>query len=117
MVSAMKMKCSTSDCPVDFALGMFGGKWKGSILYLLLNGTMRFNELKRMLFDVTQRMLTRQLRELEQSGLVHRHVYAQVPPKVEYSLTEAGESLRPLLMDLAVWGRKHTPASEIPPAG
>jgi DNA-binding HxlR family transcriptional regulator len=111
----MTMKCSAqSDCPVDFALGLFGGKWKGTILYLLLDGTKRFNELKKMLLDVTQRMLTRQLRELESSGLVHRHVYAQVPPKVEYSLTEMGESLRPLLMHLAVWGKEYAPSKVDP---
>jgi DNA-binding HxlR family transcriptional regulator len=111
----MKTKCSPqTDCPVDFALDLFGGKWKGTILYLLLDGTMRFNELKKMLKDVTQRMLTKQLRELEAGGLVHRHVYAQVPPKVEYSLTELGESLRPLLTDLAVWGKKYAPPKGAP---
>lgn len=91
-------------CPVEATLNIIGGKWKGIALYHLLDGTMRFNELKRSAGTVTQRMLTKQLRELEADGIVHRHVYAQVPPKVEYSLTEKGESLRPILLALKEWG-------------
>lgn len=95
-------------CPVEATLSVIGGKWKGIVLYyLLMDGTMRFNELKRSVHGVTQRMLTKQLRELEADGLINRHVYAEVPPKVEYSLTDKGESLRPILIALKEWGEEH----------
>lgn len=83
---------------------LIGGKWKGMVLFYLLEGKMRFSELMRAIGCVTQRMLTKQLRELEASGLVNRIVYAEVPPRVEYELTSEGESLRPLLMELKKWG-------------
>ncbi|MBL8505091.1 MAG: winged helix-turn-helix transcriptional regulator [Methylobacillus glycogenes] len=86
---------------------LIGGKWKGLLLYHLLEGTQRFNALKRMLPNITQRMLTNQLRELESAGLVHRQVYAEVPPRVEYSLTEHGRSLAPILNALKTWGEQH----------
>lgn len=92
-------------CPVEAALDLIGGKWKGVILYHLQNGTMRFNELRRKLGSVTQRMLTRQLRELEEGGLISRTVFAQVPPRVDYALTTDGESLRPVINALHDWGR------------
>lgn len=92
-------------CPVEATLNVIGGKWKGIVLFhLLVDGTLRFNELKRKTGEVTQRMLTKQLRELETDGLIFRHVYAEVPPKVEYGLTEKGESLRPILLALKEWG-------------
>ena len=95
-------------CPVEAALNVIGGKWKGIVLYhLLVDGTLRFNELKRKTGDVTQRMLTKQLRELEEDGLVIRRVYAEVPPKVEYSLSKEGETLRPVLLALRDWGVGH----------
>jgi len=94
-------------CPVEAALEVIGGKWKGVTLYHLMNGTKRFNELQRAIGDVTQRMLTKQLRELESAGLVHREVYPVVPPKVEYSLTEKGRTLEPILMSLKAWGEAH----------
>lgn len=94
-------------CPVEAALEMIGGKWKGLVLYHLLDGPVRFNALKREIGGVTQRMLTKQLRELEKDGLVHREVYPQVPPKVEYSLTEKGESLRAIVLALREWGMEH----------
>ncbi len=95
-------------CPVEAALNVIGGKWKGIVLYhLLVDGTLRFNELKRKTGDVTQRMLTKQLRELEEDGLVIRRVYAEVPPKVEYSLSKEGETLRPVLLALRDWGVEH----------
>ncbi len=95
------------NCPVEATLDIIGGKWKGVILFLLLDGTKRFGELQKLLFKVTQRTLTNQLRELEADGLVHRKVYAQVPPKVEYSLTERGRSLRPVLVAMKRWGNAY----------
>lgn len=93
-------------CPVEAALDVIGNKWKGIILFHLLSGTKRFNELKRLIPHVTQRILTLQLRELETDQIVMRKVYAQIPPKVEYSLTEHGKSLEPILLALRDWGEK-----------
>ncbi|MCC2494320.1 winged helix-turn-helix transcriptional regulator [Bacillus cereus] len=90
-------------CPVEAMVEVIGGKWKGVILYHLLDGTKRFNELKRLKPNITQRMLTLQLRELEADGIIHREVYREVPPKVEYSLTELGESLRPVILLMMEW--------------
>ncbi|PEM34444.1 winged helix-turn-helix transcriptional regulator [Bacillus wiedmannii] len=90
-------------CPVEAMVEVIGGKWKGVILYHLLDGTKRFNELKRLKPNITQRMLTLQLRELEADGIIHREVYREVPPKVEYSLTELGESLRPMILLMMEW--------------
>ena len=97
-------------CTVDAALAVIGGRWKGVILYNLLNGHRRFNELRRLLPSVTQRMLTLQLRELEASGLLARKVYAEVPPKVEYSLTPLGRQLEPVLLGLRAWGQTYAEA-------
>ena len=94
-------------CPVEATLELIGGKWKGIILYYLLDGRLRFSELKRQIGCVTQRMLTKQLRELESAGLVNRIVYAEVPPKVEYELTEEGKSLKPVINALKKWGESH----------
>ncbi|YCA43637.1 helix-turn-helix transcriptional regulator [Bacillus sp. JZ8] len=91
-------------CPVEATVDVIGGKWKSVIVYHLLNGTKRFNELKRLNKGITQRMLTLQLRELEASGIVHREIYRQIPPKVEYSLTEFGRSLEPLILFMRNWG-------------
>ena len=94
-------------CPVEATLELIGGKWKGIILYYLLDGRLRFSELKRRIGCVTQRMLTKQLRELEHTGLVNRIVYAEVPPRVEYELTEEGKTLKPILKSLKKWGESH----------
>lgn len=94
-------------CPVEACLAVVGGKWKGVILFHLLGGTKRFNELMRLMPDVTQRMLTRQLRELEADRIVTRKVYPEVPPKVEYSLTEFGRTLEPILKSLQKWGSNY----------
>ncbi|MGW8379624.1 helix-turn-helix domain-containing protein [Streptomyces sp. ODS28] len=92
-------------CAVELAMEVLGGRWKLAILRKLMDGTRRFNELQRELPSVTQRMLTRQLRELEADGLVRRTVYAQVPPKVEYALTGTGRSLDEITRRLDAWGR------------
>ena len=99
--------CSNFGCPVEATLEVIGGKWKGVIVFHLLGGTKRFNELRRLVPEVTQRMLTRQLRELENDRIVLRVVYAEVPPKVEYSLTEYGKTLAPVLAMMQKWGTKY----------
>ncbi|NEW07454.1 helix-turn-helix transcriptional regulator [Paenibacillus sp. SYP-B3998] len=100
--------CPTGEgCPVEFTLDVIGGKWKGVLLYHLIDGTKRFNEFRRICPLITQRMLTLQLRELENDGIVHREVYQQVPPKVEYSLTEFGKTLEPLILSMKQWGETY----------
>lgn len=99
--------CAHVSCPVETTLNIIGGKWKGIILYRLLNGTKRFNELKRLLPNVTHRTLTMQLRELERDGILLRKVYAQVPPKVEYSLSPLGVSMTPIINALYDWGKNY----------
>lgn len=94
-------------CPVVNTLDIIGGKWKVLILYYLYGETRRFNELQRLLAGVTQRMLTLQLRELEHDGIVHREVYPQVPPKVEYSLTAFGRTLMPVIEAMHRWGEQY----------
>ena len=87
---------------------MIGGKWKVLILYHLVEQTQRFNELRRLLPEITQRMLTLQLRELEEDGLIHREVYPVVPPKVEYSLTDFGRTLLPVIGSMHQWGVEYS---------
>ena len=100
-------------CPVEFTLDVIGGKWKGVLLYHLMDSTKRFNEFRRICPGITQRMLTLQLRELEEDGVVHREVYHQVPPKVEYSLTEFGRSLIPIIKLMRDWGVEYQ-AKQLP---
>ncbi|CAP54128.1 winged helix-turn-helix transcriptional regulator [Gluconacetobacter diazotrophicus] len=102
-----RLDCSPG-CAVEATLELIDGKWKGVILFHLLQGTMRFNAIRKRLPNVTPRMLTAQLRELEHDGFVLRTVYAEVPPKVEYTLTERGRSLEPVIMALKSWGDAHT---------
>lgn len=94
-------------CPVEASLNVIGGKWKTKIIFLLTQvEKRRFNELRKLLPDVSQRMLTNQLRELEEDKIIHRKVYPEVPPRVEYSLTELGYTLKPVLSELAKWGQE-----------
>lgn len=100
---SLKVKCA-----VGASIEVFGGKWKSIILYYLLNeGPIRFNELQRKVNGITQRMLTKQLKDLEQDGLIRRKAYPEVPPRVEYSLTTTGKTLEPILHLMRSWGEKH----------
>ncbi|MEF2229684.1 MAG: helix-turn-helix domain-containing protein [Pseudodesulfovibrio sp.] len=95
-------------CSVELTLQVIGGKWKPIIIHRLGHeGTLRFSEIKRSIPNITQKMLTQQLRELEADGVVHREVYPQVPPRVEYSLTEIGVSVMPVIDALCGWGRRY----------
>lgn len=95
-------------CTFEITIDLIGGKWKPIIIWHLgTKGTKRFSELKRLLPQITQKMLTQQLRELESDGLLERKVYPEVPPKVEYSLTNSGESLMPILRMMCEWGEKY----------
>jgi DNA-binding HxlR family transcriptional regulator len=94
-------------CPVEATLNFLDGKWKGVILFHLMDGTLRFNELRRKLPSVTQRMLTKQLRELEDSGVISRTVHPVVPPHVDYALTPLGQTLKPVISALAAWGDEY----------
>ena len=91
-------------CPVEATINLIGGKYKSLILWKLMGGTLRFSQLRKEVPCATPKMLTQQLRELESSGLIHREVYPEVPPKVEYSLTEFGRSIRPVLEAMYSWG-------------
>ena len=99
-------------CPVETTLTLIGDKWKVLILRDLLAGTKRFGELKKSVGDVSQKVLTAQLRDMEESGLVNRKVYAEVPPRVEYSLTELGMSLKPILDAMVLWGEDYKNSME-----
>ncbi len=94
----------TPGCSVEAAIGLIEGKWKAIVLWHLLSETLRFNQLRRHAENCTPRMLTNQLRELEADGLITRKVYAQVPPKVEYALSDLGRSMEPILRALKAWG-------------
>jgi len=104
-------------CMLTLAMDLVGGKWKMVILWRLQNGVVRFSELKRQLGGITQKMLTQQLRELEDSGFVNRTVYPVVPPKVEYSLTEEGKKLIPALNALCQWSSDYAVSRGISQAG
>ena len=97
-------QCQSFQCPVEATLKLIGGKYKSLILWHLIDRTLRFNELHRLIPSATPKMLTQQLRELENDGLILRTVYPVVPPKVEYSLTDFGKSLIPVLQAMCSWG-------------
>ena len=94
----------TPGCSVEAAIGLIDGKWKSIIMWHLLSGTLRFNEIRRHASNCTPRMLARQLREMEEDGLIIRKVYAEVPPRVEYSLSDLGRTMEPILRALKDWG-------------
>lgn len=101
------MKKELPACPVETTLLLIGEKWKVLILRDLIEGTKRFGELKKSIGSISQKVLTQQLREMEEDGLVNRRVYAEVPPRVEYSLTEDGSSLKPILDSMWKWGEQY----------
>lgn len=101
------MKRRQTDCPAEITLAVIGGRWKTLLLYNLFQGVKRFSELQRALTGITQKMLTQQLREMERDGLVHREVFPEVPPKVEYSLTPLGKTLEPVVRAMCEWGIKY----------
>ena len=109
-VSAQEWRQYRYACPIEATLDVIGGRWKGIILYHLLDGPKRFSEFRRLFPAITQRSLTLQLRELERDGVIARQVFAQVPPKVEYSLTPHGRALEPILRAMSGWGRHYTDA-------
>ena len=106
-MSEQKNAKSLPACPVETTLTLIGDKWKVLILRDLLPGTRRFGELKKSIGSVSQKVLTAQLRAMEKNRLVHREVYAEVPPRVEYSLTELGKSLKPILDSMWAWGEAY----------
>ena len=105
------MKQELPPCPVEVTLMLIGNKWKVLILRDLMDGTKRFGELKKSVGQISQKVLTSQLREMEAQGLVNRKVYAEVPPRVEYSLTKLGQSLKPVLDALRIWGEDYKNAA------
>ena len=103
------------NCPVEATLELIGGKYKALILWRLADGTMRFSQLRKVISGITAKMLTQQLRELEASGLICREVFPVIPPKVEYSLTELGKSLMPVLTTMRDWGSNYLRKVNIEP--
>lgn len=91
-------------CPFEAALDILGGKWKGMILFQLMKGARRFNELKKSISLISSKMLTQQLRELERNGLITRKIYPEIPPRVEYTLTKVGKKLEPAFHHIKAWG-------------
>lgn len=104
----MEFKGVKYNCSMELTLEIIGGKWKPIIIWYLREDTMRFNELKRKLPNITQKMLTQQLRALEENKLINRKVYAEIPPRVEYALTDYGKSLLPILSNLCDWAKEYT---------
>lgn len=98
---------SATNCPVETTIEVIGGRWKCPIIHQLIDGTKRFSELQRAIPDASQRMLTKHLRGLERDGIIRREVYAEVPPRTEYSLTEMGRSLEPVLEAMADWSQQN----------
>jgi DNA-binding HxlR family transcriptional regulator len=103
----MLERMSEYECPVKLTVDLIGGKWKTLILHFLKGGSQRTGALQQRIVGVSKKMLTQQLRELERDGLIERRDYREVPPRVEYSLTKHGETLKPILGLMAAWGAKH----------
>lgn len=104
------------ECPIETVIHVLGGKWKPTILWHLVESTRRYNDLEKLIPDVSQKMLTEHLRDLEQEGVVLRTVYPTVPPKVEYSLSEYGRTLVPVAEVMCAWGEQHNERKQKEPA-
>ena len=111
-ISLKKSPESCNPCDIALALEVFGGKWKGSVIWWVKDGPRRFNELRRLIPEVSQRTLTKTLRELERDGLIERHQYAEIPPRVEYSATRLCQSVIPVLAGIQEWGKGNGRAIE-----
>lgn len=108
----LELSSGEEPCPVELAINVIGGRWKCPIIHHLLSGTKRFNELRRLIPNASQRMLTKHLRELEADGIIVRKVYAEVPPRTEYSLTDKGHSLEPVMWAMHDWAKKNIQAAK-----
>lgn len=102
----IRLQGKTFHCALDVTMSFVGGKWKSVLLYYLRKGALRFSELKRLVPDITEKMLSLTLRQLEKDGFVERTVFAEVPPRVEYKLTPEGKTLIPMVEEMAAWGRR-----------
>ena len=112
MDAANKKTPRLKNCPVTYCLGVIGGKWKPLLIFLIAHGIDRFGHMRREVDGISKQMLTKQLRELESDGIIHRQVFAEVPPRVEYSMTELGRSLLPVIQQMRTWGEQHMPAPD-----
>jgi DNA-binding HxlR family transcriptional regulator len=102
----MENKIENNPCPFTTTIALIGGRWKSIILYLLSDHTRRFGEIATRMPSISRKVLSEQLKELEADGLIHREQFKEIPPRVEYSLTDLGQSLRPILKDMAAWGQE-----------
>ena len=103
----MEISVETDQCPVTYCMSKIGGKWKPIVLFLISKGANRFGILMKGIDGISKQMLTRQLRELEQDGFLDRKIFAEIPPRVEYSITELGQSLFPIIGSMRDWGKEH----------
>ncbi len=110
-----KMSKKPDNCPVTYCMSIIGGKWKPIIIYLIAKGGNRFGILQREIEGISKQMLSKQLRELERDGILSRKIYPEIPPRVEYSITEMGKSLFPIINNMRIWGERHM-GSEPKPA-
>ena len=113
MAFQVDIDTTAEGCPVEAAVAMIGGKWKPVLLFHLMQGPKRYSELQRLVSKASDRMLTRSLKELERDGLVHRELYAEVPVRVEYSLTTDGKTLYPILAEMNRWGMQRQETEDI----
>ncbi|MEO1652206.1 MAG: helix-turn-helix domain-containing protein [Bacteroidota bacterium] len=105
----MEKRYRNMDCPVSFCMQMIGGKWKPVIIFLIRKGCNRFGKLQKAIDGISKQMLTKQLRELEEDGILNRKIYPEIPPRVEYSISEFGQSLFPIIDQMSEWGLTHMP--------
>lgn len=108
-----KKSVAIQECPVTFTMSKIGGKWKPIILFLISKGANRFGIMQRGIDGISKQMLTKQLRELEADGVLDRKIYAEIPPRVEYFLTDLGQSLMPIIGSMREWGEENMPASSV----